>query len=122
MHSHFFKHCSRQFFIAFLCLSLAARATGQEKTGMASSSAIDVQPADLLLQPPSANWVSYNGDYSGRRYSSLREISPKNVSQLRAQWIFHIRDANELEVTPVVIDGIMFVTSANDAFAVDART
>jgi alcohol dehydrogenase (cytochrome c) len=94
----------------------------QEKTSVTVSSLLDVQPADLLVQPSGANWISYNGDYSGRRYSSLAEISPKNVSQLRAQWIFHIRDANELEVTPVVVDGIMFVTSANDAFALDART
>ncbi len=122
MRSHLLTHCSRQLFIASLCLFLVVRAAGQEKTGMSISSAIDVQPADLLLQRPSANWISYNGDYSGRRYSSLREISPENVGQLRAQWIFHIRDANELEVTPVVVGGVMFVTSANDAFALDART
>jgi alcohol dehydrogenase (cytochrome c) len=112
----------RRLFISILCIFLVAHAAGQEKTGKTISSAIDVQPAELLLQPPGANWISYNGDYSGRRYSNLKEISPENVSQLRAQWIFHIREANELEVTPVVVDGIMFVTSANDAFALDART
>ena len=109
-------------FIAFLCVFLVLPVAAQEKTSVTVSSLLDVQPADLLVQPSGANWISYNGDYSGRRYSSLLEISPKNVSQLRAQWIFHIRDANELEVTPVVVDGIMFVTSANDAFALDART
>jgi len=109
-------------FIAFLCVFLVLPVAAQEKTSVTVSSLLDVQPADLLVQPSGANWISYNGDYSGRRYSSLSEISPKNVSQLRAQWIFHIRDANELEVTPVVVDGIMFVTSANDAFALDART
>jgi len=108
--------------IAFLCVFLVLPVAAQEKTSVTVSSLLDVQPADLLVQPSGANWISYNGDYSGRRYSSLAEISPKNVSQLRAQWIFHIRDANELEVTPVVVDGIMFVTSANDAFALDART
>jgi len=109
-------------FIAFLSVFLVLPVAAQEKTSVTVSSALDVQPTDLLVQPSGANWISYNGDYSGRRYSSLAEISPKNVSQLRAQWIFHIRDANELEVTPVVVDGIMFVTSANDAFALDART
>lgn len=112
----------RRFPIAFLCIFALAPAGRQERIGVTISSAIDVQPADLLLQPPGANWISYNGDYTGRRYSSLGEISPENVSQLRAQWVFHIREANELEVTPVVVDGIMFVTSANDAFALDART
>src|SRR4029077_7841069 len=46
----------------------------------------------------------------------------QNVAQLRAQWVFHARDADDLEVTPVVVDGIMFVTAQNDAFALDART
>lgn len=109
-------------FIAFLSVFLVLPVAAQEKTSVTVSSALDVQPADLLVQPSGANWVSYNGDYSGRRFSSLGQVSPENVSQLRAQWIFHIRDANELEVTPVVVDGIMFVTSANDAFALDART
>jgi hypothetical protein len=48
--------------------------------------------------------------------------TPANVNQLRAQWVFHMQDANGLEVTPVVVNGLMFVTSANDAFMVDART
>jgi len=83
---------------------------------------IDVQPSQLLGTPVSQNWMSYNGDYTGRRYSALREISSANVSQLRAQWVFHAPNSNRLEVTPVVVDGIMFVTAANDAYALDAQT
>ena len=99
-----------------------ALARGQEKTGVTISVSIDVHPEALLVAPPAANWTSYNGDYSGRRFSALAEITPANVARLRAQWIFHVRGGNDLEVTPVVVDGIMFVTSANDAFALDART
>jgi len=76
----------------------------------------------LLAKPVGANWTSYNGDYSGQRYSSLREIKPENVAQLRAAWIFHPGNSERLEATPVVINGIMYVTSANDTFALDART
>jgi len=83
---------------------------------------IDVRDEDLLVQPVGKNWISYNGDYSGRRYSSLAEINPQNVQQLRAQWVFHASNTNRLETTPVVVDGLMFVTAANDAFALDART
>lgn len=83
---------------------------------------IDVRAEDLLAQPPAANWISYNGDYSARRYSSLSEINAGNLSQLRAEWVFHARDSNRLENTPVVVQGTMFVTVANDAFALDART
>src|SRR6185312_637250 len=81
---------------------------------------VDVCPCDLTTNPSGANWLSYNGDYSGRRYSSLAQITPKNVGKLRAQWVFHA--PNHLEATPQVINGLMFVTSANSVFALDGRT
>jgi len=93
-----------------------------EVSDKAVSTAINVLPADLLVKPPAANWTSYNGDYTGRRYSSLSQITPSNVGQLRTQWVFHARNSDHLEVTPVVVNGVMFVTAANDAFALDART
>ncbi len=83
---------------------------------------VAVSPDDLLAQPPAANWTSYNGDYTGRRYSALREITATNVARLRAAWIFHPANSERLEVTPVVVHGVMYVTSANDAWALDART
>jgi alcohol dehydrogenase (cytochrome c) len=102
------------------CILFMAKA--QDKTAMTISASIDVRAADLLVQPSGANWLSYNGDYTGRRFSSLTQITPANVDQLRAQWVFHVREGSPLEGTPVVINGIMFVTSQNDAFALDART
>jgi alcohol dehydrogenase (cytochrome c) len=86
------------------------------------SAAIDVRADDLLVQPPGANWVSYNGDYSGRRYSGLSEINATNVGRLRPEWVFHAHNTSRLEVTPVVVNRIMLVTAANDAFALDAST
>ncbi|MFY9980555.1 MAG: PQQ-binding-like beta-propeller repeat protein, partial [Candidatus Sulfotelmatobacter sp.] len=83
---------------------------------------IDVQPEHLLVQPPAADWPLYNGDYSGRRFSSLALINAHNVSQLQAQWIFHASNTSRLEVTPLVVNGMMFITAANDAIALDART
>jgi alcohol dehydrogenase (cytochrome c) len=107
------------FFVSILlAVPLGAQS---EKTGSVST-LIDVQPSELLSAPVSANWLSYNGDYSGRRYSALREINTSNVAQLRAEWVFHAPNSDRLEVTPVVVDGIMFLTSANDAYALDART
>ena len=87
-----------------------------------TSSVIEVLPAQLIAQPPGANWLSYNGDFSGRRYSSLSQINRHNVEQLRAQWVFHSSNTNRLEATPVVVDGVMFFTSANDTYALDAGT
>jgi alcohol dehydrogenase (cytochrome c) len=104
--------------VAFTCLTAWA---GDDAPAVAST-AIDVRSEDLLHQPPAANWVSYNGDYSGRRYSGLSEINPGNLSGLRAEWVFHAGNSKRLEVTPVVINGIMLMTAENDAFAMDART
>jgi len=103
--------------IAVFFTCLAARAQND-----VTSTAIDVRSEDLLNQPPTANWISYNGDYSGRRYSALSAINPGNLSGLRAEWVFHAGNTKRLEVTPVVINGVMLVTAANDAFALDART
>ena len=111
-----------------VCLSWAA-AAGQVQRQVPAQvgqapvvSDLNVSADDLLTEPPGANWTSYNGDYTGRRYSSLQEINPKNVTELRAAWIFHPSNSDKLEVTPVVVRGVMYVTSANDAYALDART
>jgi alcohol dehydrogenase (cytochrome c) len=88
----------------------------------AGTGPIDVKPGELLQKQASSNWVSYNGDYTGRRFSGLTQITPANVGRMAARWVFHARGASPLEVTPVVVAGVMFVTSANDAYALDAKT
>src|SRR5215469_11546816 len=83
-------------------------AQGARMTSLATK--IDVHPDRLLTAPVAENWLSYNGDYTGRRFSALEEIGLHNVAQLRAQWVFHAPNSNRLEVTPVVADEVMFVT------------
>ncbi len=108
----------RQWLLAvFLCCLAPTRHIGETT---AVSISIDVNPVDLEVQPVGRNWLSYNGDYTGCRYSSLSQINTKNVNALRAQWVFHSSNSDSLECTPVAIDGLLFVTSANDAFALDA--
>ena len=112
---------------ALILLLLAAICTGvptvgQQQTQSPITAVADVSAEDLLARPVGANWTSYNGDYTGRRYSNLREINVANAAQLRAAWVFHPGNSQNLEVTPVVVDGVMYVTSANDVFALDART
>jgi alcohol dehydrogenase (cytochrome c) len=100
---------------------LCSSATAQQGQAPGVSD-VNVSADDLLRQPPGANWTSYNGDYTGRRYSALHQITAANVAHLRAAWIFHSSNSERLEVTPVVVRGVMYVTSANDAWALDART
>lgn len=103
----------------FLLAACMQSLTAQElRTGR---SALQVKAEDLLTSPVGASWPSYNGDYTGRRFSSLGEINKANVGQLRAAWVFHPGNSQSLEVTPVVIRGVMYLTSANDVFALDAR-
>lgn len=112
----------RTLFTVVFCVSMGGRAVVAQLTQAQVSSPVTVSTVDLLAQPVGANWTSYNGDYTGRRYSALREITTANVSQLRAAWVFHPGNSQRLEVTPIVVRGIMYVTSANDVFALDART
>jgi len=104
---------------AVLAVLIGVPLTGQERSVVSASAVVE---EDLLASPVGTNWTSYNGDYTGRRYSALREINTANVHQLRAAWVFHPGNSQNLETTPVVVRGVVFVTSANDVFALDART
>ena len=75
-----------------------------------------------IAEPRLGDWPTYHGHLSGNRHSPLRQIHTGNVSQLAPKWIFSIPNARRLEVTPVVVDGVMYVTTANRAYALDARS
>jgi len=69
------------------------------------------------------NWLTYSGRYSGWRHSTLKQITPANVSRLSLQWAFQSAELGQFETTPLAIDGILYGTAANNrAFAIDART
>jgi alcohol dehydrogenase (cytochrome c) len=69
-----------------------------------------------------ADWPSYNGQTSGSRYSSLAQINRDNAATLTPKWIFSLANTSPLQVTPVVAGGVMYVTSANECYALDAGT
>ena len=66
------------------------------------------------------DWPTYNGHVNGNRYSALTQITAANVSRLQPKWTFTLPNAAQLQVTPVVVDGVMYVTAANDLYALDA--
>jgi alcohol dehydrogenase (cytochrome c) len=69
------------------------------------------------------NWLTYSGDYSGRRFSLLDQINTANASKLVAKWVYQTAATGKLETTPLVVDGILYATGQDDrAFALDART
>jgi alcohol dehydrogenase (cytochrome c) len=69
------------------------------------------------------NWLTYSGDYAGRRFRSLDQINVKNAGSLAAKWVYQTGATGKLETTPLVADGILYATAQDDrAFALDART
>ena len=71
---------------------------------------------------PRRDWPSYDGADSGNRYSPLDQINTANVQHLAPAWMFPVPNAPRLEVTPVVVDGVMYITGPNEAYALDAVT
>src|SRR5438105_7153644 len=69
------------------------------------------------------NWLMYSGNYKSWRFSRLDQIHTRNVKDLRVKWLFQGRQQEKFETTPLVIDGIMYLTRPeNDVFALDAET
>jgi alcohol dehydrogenase (cytochrome c) len=66
------------------------------------------------------NWSTYNGNVSGNRYTTLTQINKNNIRTLVPKWVFTMNDVPNVETTPLVVDGFMYVTSANECYAIDA--
>jgi alcohol dehydrogenase (cytochrome c) len=65
-------------------------------------------------------WTTYHGQANGNRYSAVNQITAANVGRLAPRWVFTLPNAAQLQVTPIVADGVMYVTAANDLYALDA--
>ena len=81
------------------------------------------------MQPASdTDWPVYGGDWHGTRYSELDQINRSNVASLQPAWTLDTRDKRDnppstIECNPIVVDGVMYLTSAFiRVFAVDAAT
>jgi len=69
------------------------------------------------------NWLTYSGGYSSQRYSLLKQIDTSNVRNLELKWILPNQVFGAWQSSPLVVDGIMYVTQRpNDVLAVDAKT
>ena len=69
------------------------------------------------------NWLMYSGTLDSKRFSRLDQIHNRNVAQLELKWAHHIRQLDRAETTPLVVDGVMFITeSPSNVTAVDAAT
>ena len=100
-----------------------AQSNARRRTAAGGDTALHLLRAER--QPVSTSdlagdWPSYNGGPDGSRYSTLAQIDRSNVERLAPKWMFTVAERPRLQVTPVVVGGVMYVTSANECWALDA--
>ena len=76
---------------------------------------------DAITHPKKGDWPTYNGTLDGNRHSMLDQVNLQNTSRLQLQWTYTIPFFG-LETTPVVVDGVMYVTGNNQVYALSGRT
>ena len=82
-----------------------------------------------LVQAPTDTWPTYNGDYSGRRYSPLAQINTNTIGGLALAWMFRVGvgpqrgvGPPQIKSTPLEVNGILYFTIPDHVWAIDART
>ena len=97
----------------------------------------------LVAQAPADSWPTYHGDFSGRRYSSLKQINAGNVKGLTLAWVYKLNTTGltaimggegpepqpgggatppSIKSTPLLVNGVLYVSSPDHVWAIDART
>jgi alcohol dehydrogenase (cytochrome c) len=122
--------------VVLVAMVAAGSLIAQQNTGAPLVSEVPAAPPpklpevtyqDLLdgLKNPS-RWLSYSGDYTGRRHSPLKQITPENVGRLAAQWTWQAEGmviGRGFESTPLMMDGVLYISGNNNyAWAIDARS
>ena len=77
---------------------------------------------EQLSKGPGGDWLLYHGDFGANHYSPLSEINRNNIKRLVPMWTYKISDGGNLRSSPIVHQGVMYVTSANEVHAIDAAT
>jgi PQQ-dependent dehydrogenase (methanol/ethanol family) len=113
----------------FTCagLAVATSAVKAQETGAAGPMYGDmtIVTQDLLNRAAGDgnNFLHTNGNYDQTRYYPNRQINVSNVSKLRPAWMFQTEVKESMETTPIVVNGIMYVTTSfSHVYAIDART
>ena len=88
---------------------------------VAAVTAQSVDPS-ILLKPPVDSWPTFHGDYSGQRHTKLSAITQANVHQLALAWAFQTNQTQSLKMSPVLANGVIYLTAPDNVWAIDART
>jgi len=90
---------------------------------------VSVDP-DTIGKAPTTSWPTFNGDYSGERYSTLTQIGPANLNRLASPWVYRITDVKAqrgapvpvIKCTPLLVNGVLYTTIPDHLWALNART
>ncbi|HVZ64122.1 MAG TPA: PQQ-binding-like beta-propeller repeat protein [Opitutaceae bacterium] len=82
---------------------------------------VSTAETDAIVHPKPGDWPTYNGVVGGNRHSSLDQVNLTNVGKLQQQWLYPI-PFGSLETTPLVIDGVMYVTGNNQVYALSGKS
>lgn len=110
------KHLLCSFAVFALLLGLGMACVAQD--------GIDVTYDEILhaASHPS-EWLTYGGNYSSQRFSELKQIDKQNVNTLKLRWVYQLRRTGIFESSPIVVDGMMYVTEPpTTVTALDVRT
>jgi alcohol dehydrogenase (cytochrome c) len=75
-----------------------------------------------IADPSPDSWPLYHGDYSGKRHSSLTQITRENVGDLTLAWAFQTNQGAQIKSSPLLVDGILYFSVPDNIWAVDARS
>ena len=107
--------------IGFLALLAYTSIAREVKSQPVSSGVTDAQIVDTDSRP--GNWLTQGRTYNEQRFSPLKEINDRNVSRLGLAWYFDLDTRRGQEATPVVVDGVMYLSTAwSKVFALNAAT
>ena len=67
--------------------------------------------SSISLAAQDGQWLMYSGSYSSQRYSPLAQLTPETVGKLRPVWVYQPPGTGSVESTPIVANGVMYVTS-----------
>lgn len=113
-------------FLSLLLLSLLLVVSCNSDTGSSTDEAEGETAEEQAAPAPQAgDWYAYGKDQTNRRYSPLDEINTSNVANLKKVWDFELNNSEVQECTPIVIDGMMYVTTGSGpayTYGINAKT
>ena len=116
---------SRTFLSMSVVLLLGVPSLGAADSQGKTEDALPPVTHERLLQgtQQAADWLMFGGNYEGWRFSPLDDIDRDTVKNLQAAWIFQTGVPAQMQASPLVADGVMYLTAAyNKVFALDAAT